>query len=76
MTARRRELVLRKQFTNAYERQLAVFQSDELHPAKTNARVTISIVREDNLIGRQRHSDASGKNHERARRSVSDDRKQ
>ena len=58
MTPSRRELILRKQFSNPDEHQATLLQSDELHPTKPDLCVTTGIVGEDDLIGRQRHFDA------------------
>ena len=75
MTTSRRELTLWEQFTNPYEDQASLFRSDEPHPAKANSGVTVGIVGEDDLIGRQRHSEAVRKEDEGARWAVSDNRK-
>jgi hypothetical protein len=75
VTTSRRELILREQFANPYEHQASLFQSDEPHPAKLNSGVTAGIVGEDDLIGRQRHSEAVREENEGAWRPVSDNRK-
>jgi len=75
VTPSRRELSLREQFPNPHEHQLSFFRSHELHPAESHPGVAAAIVGKDDLIGRQRHSEAIRKDHERARRAVSDDAK-
>ena len=74
MTTSRRELILGEQFTDPNEREVSLFRSDEPHPAKPNAGVTAGIVGEDDLIGRQRHSEAVREKDEGARWAVSDNR--
>jgi len=75
VTTSRRELILWEQFTNPYEHQVSVFRSDEPHPAKPNSGATAGVVGEDDLIGRQRHSEAVREKDEGARWAVSDNRK-
>lgn len=75
VTASGRELILGKQFTNPDKRQPSLFQSDELHPAKPDPGMAAAIVREDDLIGRERHSEAVREEDECARRTVADNRK-
>ena len=67
--------MLREEFANPYEHQASLFQSDEPHPAKPNPGVTPGIVGENDLIGRQRDSEAVREEHEGAWRPVSDNRK-
>ena len=74
MTAIRRELILWDQFTNPYEHQASHFRSHEPHPTKTNSDVTGRIVGKDNLIGRQRHSEAIWEEHEGAWRAIPNNR--
>jgi len=69
------ELILREEFPNPDEQQLRSFQSDELHPAKADARVTARVVCEDDLVGRQRNPEAVGEEHKRAGWTVSDNPK-
>ena len=73
MTPRRRELIFGQQFANAEEHQLSALQSDELHPAESDADMPPGFVGEDDLIGRQRHAETVREQYERAGRSVSDD---
>jgi len=68
----RRELILWEQFADPYEYQASRFRSDEAHAAKPNSGVTASIVGEDDLIGRQRHSEAVREEDEGAWRAVTD----
>ena len=75
MTTSRRELILWDQFTNPYEHQASLFRSHEPHPTKANSGVTAGIVGEDNLIGRQRHSEVIREEDEGAWRAVSNNRK-
>ena len=75
MTPSRRELILRKQFSNPDEHQATLLQSDELHPTKPDLCVTTGIVGEDDLIGRQRHLDAVREEDKSARGAVADNRK-
>jgi len=74
MTARGRELLLWKQFANAYEHQVSVLQSDKPHPAKSHTDMTVAIVGGYNLVGRQRHSQAVREEHERAWWPIADNR--
>lgn len=75
MTASGRELILWEQLENPHEHQLSLFRSDELHPAKPNSSVTAGVIGEDDLVRRQRHSEAVREEHERARWTVSDNPK-
>ena len=75
MTPSRRELILRKQFSNPDEHQATLLQSDELHPTKSDLCVTTGIVGEDDLIGRQGDSEAVREEDEGAWRPVPDNRK-
>jgi hypothetical protein len=68
-----RELIFWEQFANPYERQTPLFRPCELHPAKPHSSVAAGIVGENDLIGRQRHSQAVWKNDERARVPIPDD---
>ena len=74
MTPSRRELILRKQFSNPDEHQATLLQSDELHPAKPDLCVTTGIVGEDDLIGRQRYLDAVREQDKSAWGPVADNR--
>ena len=69
-----RELILGDQLANPHEHQAPLFVADELHPAKPDAGMTGSVIGVDDLIGRQRHSETVGKNHERTGWAVADDR--
>ena len=75
VTARRRELILWNQLANPYEQQLSIFRSDILHPAEPHSSVTAGVIDEDDLVGRERHPEAVREEHERARRTVTDDPK-
>ena len=75
MTASRRELILRVQFANPYKHEPSTFGSDEPHPAKSNSDVSVGIVSEDDLIGRQRHSETVREEDEGTWWAVSDNRK-
>ena len=72
MTPSRRELILWKQFANPDGHQLSVLPPDELHPTEFDAGMTAGVVGEDDLIGRQRHSEAVREENEGAWRPVSD----
>jgi hypothetical protein len=58
VAASRRELILWVDFANPREDQASLFGPDELHAAEPNPGVAPGIVGEDNLIGRQRYSEA------------------
>jgi len=75
VTASRRELILSVQFANPYEHEASIFGTDEPHPSKSNSGVAVGIVGEDDLIGRQRHSETVREEDEGAWWAVSDDRK-
>ena len=75
MTAIWRELILWEQFAEASEHQALLFESDKSHPTKSNPRMTAGIVREHDLIGRERHFQTVREKHERAWWAVSKDRK-
>jgi hypothetical protein len=68
-----RQLILWEHLANSDEHEVLLCGSDEVHPTEPNAGVTASIVGGDDLIRRQRHPEAVRKEHERARRAVSDD---
>ena len=73
VTARRRELILRQELTNSHERQASFLQTDQLHPSESNPHVSIGVIREDDLVGWQRHAQSVWEHDERAWRAVSDD---
>ena len=75
MTASRRELMFRKQFTNPDEDQESFLPSDERHPAELDSGVTAGVVGEDDLIGRQRHLVAAGEKDEGPWWTISEYRK-
>lgn len=75
MTARRRQLLLRQHLADSEKHELLVLQPHELHPTEADSRAAAVVIGEDDLIGRQRHSEAIRKDHERARRAVPDDAK-
>ena len=75
MTAGRGELIVRVQFANPDKHQSSFFESDELHPAKADSRVTAAVVCVDDLIGGQRYGESLVKKNERAGRPVLNDRK-
>jgi hypothetical protein len=54
---------------------MSLFRADELHPAKPDSSVTVGVVGEDDLVRRQRHPKAIREDHERARRTVSNNPK-
>jgi hypothetical protein len=74
VTTIRRELILRKQLANSDEHQSSPFESDEPHPAKPHSDMTAGIVGEDDLIGRQRHSETVREEDKGAWRTVSENR--
>lgn len=75
MTPRGRELILGKQIANPHEHEVSFFQSDELHPAKSDSRTTAGVIGKNDLVRRQRHSEPVWEVHERARWTVADDPK-
>jgi translation initiation factor 1 len=75
VTASGGELILWVQLANPQEYQLAPFQSDELHPAKPDSGVAARVIGIDDLVGRQRHPEALGEDHECPRWTVADNRK-
>src|SRR5688572_22404289 len=75
VTTSRRQLIFWEQLANPHEHQVSLFRSDELHPAKPDSRVTAGVIGEDDLVRRQRHPEALREEHERARRTVTDNPK-
>ena len=75
MAAGGRKLIFWKHLSNPDEHQVLRVGSHELHPAEADAGVTASVIREDDLIRRQRDLEACREEYERAWRTVTDDPK-
>ena len=74
MAALGRKRILWMQLALADEHQDVAVQPHEPHPAEPHAGVSVAVVRHDDLIGWQRHSEAIWEQDKRSRRTVADDR--
>ena len=76
MATRGRELLLREQLANPHEDQVSIFRSDELHAAEPHLSVTARVIREEDLVSRQRYPETLLREYyERPRWTVSDNPK-
>jgi len=74
VTSIRGQLIRGKHLTNPDEHQVSLVRSDELHPAEPHSSVAVGVVGVDDLVRRQRHSEAGREEDECAWRAVADDR--